>query len=296
LLADQLKPVPPGDSARLSKLAAYLKNPDHAVRRKAMMDLRDKHGEAAVGALRQNSDPQRRAFGMTFEQKLANQYNTPERARELRAVRILEQIGTPEARHVLEKLAKGAAGVNLTVASKAALDRLTAAKATPSSSSSDDLWSDLGSDDAARAYRAIGRLSTDPEQAVSLLAKQLKPVPVIEGKELTLLLTQLDADDFQTREQASEALEKAGEQAVPVLQKALDGKPTLEARKRIEHLLERLTKQTPPAALKGLRAVEVLEHLGSADAKHILLSLSGGAPQAQITREAKASLERLARR
>ncbi|HTU89719.1 MAG TPA: hypothetical protein VMF69_06465 [Gemmataceae bacterium] len=296
LLGAQMKPVPPGDSARLNKLAADLGNASAAVRRKAMMELRSKHGEAAVGALRQNFNRQRNFFRMGFEQKLINQYNTPERARDLKAVRILEEIGTPEARQMLEKMSKGAAGVSLTLDSKAALDRLAAAKATPPQPSPDDLWSDLGGDDAARAYRAMGRLSATPKETVSLLGERLKPAAVIEAKELASQLANLEADDLPTREQASEALEKAGEQAVPVLRKALDHKPALETRKRIEQLLERLTQQTPPAVLQSLRAIEVLEQVGTADAKHVLLSVSGGAPPALATREAKASLQRLARR
>ena len=124
----------------------------------------------------------------------------------------------------------------------------------------------------------------------------MRPVPVVLEKDLAPLLADLEADDFKTREQASEALKKAGEQAVPVLKKALGRKPAPEARKRIERLLEQLTQQTPAAVLRGLRATEVLEHLGTPEAKHVLLSLSGGAPEALVTREAKASLQRLARR
>lgn len=296
LLGGRLKPVPPGDSARLSKLVADLSSADAAVRRKAMMELRAKHGEAAVGALRQNSNRQRNPYRLTFEQKLINQYNTPERARDLKAVRILEEIGTPEARQVLEKLSKGAAGVSLTLESQAALERLAAAKAALRPPAPDELWSNLEGDDTARAYRAMNSLSAAPKQGVALLGEKLKAVPIIEAKELERLLANLESDDFRTREQASEGLEKAAEQAVPVLKKALDKKPALEARKRIEQLLERLTQQTPLAVLQRLRAIEVLEHIGTAEAKHVLLSVSGGAPQAVVTREAKASLQRLARR
>jgi hypothetical protein len=297
LLGGRLKPVPPGDTARIGQLVADLGSASAAVRRKAMTELRAKHGEAALGALLQNPNRPQNAHGMmTFEQKLLNQYSTPERARDLKAVRVLEEIGTPEARKVLEKLSKGAAGVRLTTASKSALDRLAQVKETPTPSTPDDLWSDLGSDDAARAYRAMGKLSATPKESVAILGKRLKPVPVVLEKDLASLLTSLEADDFKTREQASEALKKAGEQAVPVLKKALDRKPAPEARKRIERLLEQLTRQTPMAVLRGLRATEVLEHIGTPDAKHVLLSLSGGASEALVTREAKASLQRLARR
>lgn len=295
LLESELKPVPPGDRVRLNKLVADLSSASAAVRRKAMMELRSKHGEAAVGALRQNAQRQRNAFGMTFEQKLINLYNTPERSRDLKAVRVLEEIGTPEAQRVLEKLSKGAAGVSLTNEAKAALDRLAASKARSSESSASDEWNELGSDDAARAYRAMRSLKAAPKHAVALLGERVKPVPVIEAKTLTQLLTNLEADDFQTRERASAALEKAGEQAIPVLKEALEGNPALEARKRIELLLERLTQQTPTAVLQTLRAIEVLEHVGTTEAKDVLLSLSGGAPQSLLTRESKASLQRLAR-
>jgi hypothetical protein len=296
LLAGQLKPVPPGDTVRLRQLAADLGNASGAVRRKAMMELRAKHGEAALGALPQTGNVRRNNFGMSFEQKLRDLYNTPERARDLKAVRILEAIGTREARQVLEKLSQGAAGVRLTTESKSALDRLTAAKERPTTPPTDALWADLASDDAGRAYRAMCSLSATPPQALALFQKELKPIPVAEDTEIATLLGNLEADDFKVREQATQELEKLGEQAVPALKNALAGKPALEARKRMEHLLEHLTSQTSAVALRGLRALEVLEHAGTAEAKHVLVALAGGAPPALLTREAKACLQRLSRR
>jgi hypothetical protein len=45
-----------------------------------------------------------------------------------------------------------------------------------------------------------------------------------------------------------------------------------------------------------LRAVAVLEYLDTPPARQVSEALAGGAPAAQLTREAKASLQRLARR
>ena len=295
LLGDRLKPVPPGDTARIGQLVTDLSNPNAAVRRKAMMELRAKHGEAVVGALGQHPNQQRNRFGMTFEQKLRIQYDTPERARDVKAVHILTEIGTPEVRPILEKLSKGAAGVRLTTEAKTALDSLAAAKERPRVPAADELWTDLASDDAGRAYRAMCGLWSAPPQALALFQKELKPMPVVEDKEIARLLDNLEDDDFKAREQATAELEKLGEQAVPALKKALAGKPSLEARKRMEHLLEHVTTQTPAFVLRGLRAVEVLEHIGTAEAKHALVTLAGGSPHALLTREAKASLQRMTR-
>jgi WD40 repeat protein len=50
-----------------------------------------------------------------------------------------------------------------------------------------------------------------------------------------------------------------------------------------------------PEEIRGIRAVEVLEHIGNADARQVLEKLAAGAPEAWLTQEAKASLERLAK-
>jgi hypothetical protein len=92
-------------------------------------------------------------------------------------------------------------------------------------------------------------------------------------------------------------LEKLHELAEPALQNVLQGKPALEVRQRVEQLLEKLHGPiTNPEQLRMIRAVEVLEHIGTPEAKQVLRSLAKGAPEARLTKEAMASLERLAKR
>jgi hypothetical protein len=88
-----------------------------------------------------------------------------------------------------------------------------------------------------------------------------------------------------------------GDLAEPALRTALAANPPLEVRRRIERLLGEIqTRLVPPETLAALRAVEALESMGSADARGVLAELARGAPAARLTQEARASLERLARR
>jgi DNA polymerase-1 len=94
---------------------------------------------------------------------------------------------------------------------------------------------------------------------------------------------------------ARDELEKLGEPAAPALRQALENKPSLEVRRRIEELLEKA--KTPTGEnLRSLRAVQVLEHIGTDEARQVLKKLAEGAAGARLTQEAKASLERLGKR
>jgi hypothetical protein len=87
-----------------------------------------------------------------------------------------------------------------------------------------------------------------------------------------------------------------GELAEPALRTGLEGKPSLEVRRRVEQLLKRLEEQLPtPERLRTLRAIAVLEKIGTAEACELLRSLAEGAAGAGPTREAKSALRRLDR-
>jgi Tol biopolymer transport system component len=97
------------------------------------------------------------------------------------------------------------------------------------------LWAELGSSDAARAYRAMAVLVASPQQAASLLSERLAATTA-DGSALS-----------------------AGEQ------------------------------------LRLLRAVEVLEHLGTREAENLLRKLTEGAND-KLRKEGQSALDRLARR
>lgn len=160
------------------------------------------------------------------------------------------------------------------------------------------LWADLASKDAGRAFDAIGLLIASPMQAVPMLKGKLHPAPeTAERRHVIQLINGLDSEEFVTREKAMEQLRQLGERAEPALEEALQGKPTLEARKRIEELLDQIrTSAASPQRLRELRGLEVLEQIGTADARQVLKFLADGAPHARLTRESRKALGRLMKR
>jgi hypothetical protein len=160
----------------------------------------------------------------------------------------------------------------------------------------EELWVVLAGGDAVKAYRAIGRLSDSPQSAVRFLGRQLQLAPP-DAKVIARLIAELDDDRYQVRERATRQLAHLGSTAEAALKWALAGKPSVEARRRLEGLLRPLEElEMPPAQLRIWRAIEVLEHIGSPDAQHVLRELTKSHQAQRLTREAKAALARLVQR
>lgn len=159
-----------------------------------------------------------------------------------------------------------------------------------------DFWTDLASTDAARAYRAMKRLVSAPASTVHFFRTRLRPVSGVAAERLVPLIADLDSDNFERRQKAEKALEELGELAVPALEQALKQRPSLEARRRIDGILDPLRLNLRCEQLRAIRAVEVLEHLGTLESQEVLQTLARGAAEARLTQEAKDSLKRLSRR
>jgi hypothetical protein len=78
-------------------------------------------------------------------------------------------------------------------------------------------------------------------------------------------------------------LEKLGESARPTLHKLQSQSRSAEARRRAQQLLDKLEG---PTCLRAVRAVEVLEHLGTPEARRVLRGLTRGIAEARLTQEA----------
>src|SRR5262249_31026427 len=127
-----------------------------------------------------------------------------------------------------------------------------------------------------------------------LLRQSLKPVQGADEKRVAQLVKDLDNDDFEVREKASEELARIGEPSAGALRKALEGSSSAEMRSRITQLLDKFAgKSATTDVVRRERALEVLEHIGGAEARAVLEELAKGAPEAGLTQEAKAALKRL---
>jgi WD40 repeat protein len=155
------------------------------------------------------------------------------------------------------------------------------------------LWKDLECADAFKAHQAVWKMAATPEKAVPLLKEHVPPAAEIDTQQVRRWIADLDSEHFSTRTVAFQGLEKLGDRAAPALREVLAGKPSAEVRKQAGGLLARLRLARPPEMLQRLRAVQVLERIGSGEARRLLETLARGMPAARETEEAKAALERL---
>lgn len=165
---------------------------------------------------------------------------------------------------------------------KSRAEKVTVAELEP-------LWADLQQSEAEGAYHAMARLVRSPQAAVSFLKTHQQPALPPSDAVVAQLIRDLDSDQFAIREKAQTELLQLGERIEGALNRTLAQRPSLELRRRVENVLEKSKVQRVRAA----RVVEVLEHIGNAEARAVLAELAKGASEAELTGAAKAALERL---
>jgi WD40 repeat protein len=174
---------------------------------------------------------------------------------------------------------------------------VTAAQMSPAALADKELettWKQFVGEDSDKVSAALDRLAGSPAAAVALAKQHAKPVAAPEPARLAKLVAELEDARFETRQQAAEALEKLGELADKALRKRLDDNPSLDVRQRIEELLDKSAGLVSlPEHIRALRVVELLERIGTPEAKTALQDIAKGAPDARLTRDAVEALDRL---
>jgi hypothetical protein len=131
-----------------------------------------------------------------------------------------------------------------------------------------------------------------------MLSRRLQPVAALDPKRIATLIADLDSNDFQVRQKADTELEKAGRQVAPALRQALAKQPSREAGRRLKVVIEHVERLPFASAdtLRAIRAQEVLEQIGTAEAIGVLRRIAAGAAGAAETEDARAALKRLGAR
>ncbi len=178
------------------------------------------------------------------------------------------------------------------------LERPLGAKATRKASLTDKElsadWQALIQHERAQADTALWRLVDAPTDSVPFFKQHLPPAPVANPKLVRQWIIDLGSAKFGVRQKATHELEKCLDSALPALLEAANKPPSVEVHLRLQKLIDQAHSPVLlPEQLRQVRAVEVLEHIGSKEARDLLQTLAQGAAGARLTQEAQAALGRL---
>ena len=162
-------------------------------------------------------------------------------------------------------------------------------------------FKNLSGQNAEPAYASMWSLISAPKKTVSFLGAQSSLFVRTDARAIQQWVEDLDSDEFAKRERAFQELGLRLDEAESHLKKALQSKPSLELRRRINQLLEERSTGPTGRELQRLRVIEILEHIAAQDATRpaaitLLKKFAAGAAGARPTEEAKVSLARLAER
>ena len=157
----------------------------------------------------------------------------------------------------------------------------------------DELWDDLSGTDAEAALRAEALMARAPGHAVPYLKEPRGPRRGAEPRQAHRTARRRR---LRGAREGDRATDRAGCGAETAVRKAA-GNGSAEVRLRATRILERLEKGNADDTqrLRGLRALEVLETIGTPAARRVIEDIGKGATEAELTRAAKAALERLER-
>jgi WD40 repeat protein len=159
-----------------------------------------------------------------------------------------------------------------------------------------ECWESLQNRDAAKADTAIWRLVRGSQDALPFLKEHLRPVAAVDSGRVRHLLADLDEDDFKQRTRAEAELASLGQRALGELESALGEQNSLHKQRRLEFLIHKALEDARPFAspesIRQERALEVLEKIGSNEARALLRALAGGTPRSRLTTSAQEVLAR----
>ncbi len=154
-------------------------------------------------------------------------------------------------------------------------------------------WNDLAAE-APRGWEAARRLEANGDEVVAMMREKITPLSEISEAEVRSIVADLDSPKYRVRESAERRLEAIGNRAEVVIRATPNAGLSLEVQKRMRRVLESLNGPGPttPEATRKLRAVAVVEHIGTPAAQKLLEEWARGNYPVWFGRAARASLAR----
>lgn len=167
-------------------------------------------------------------------------------------------------------------------------------KTAPADFRPEGFWGALAAEDAAAAYDAMWAFVAVPERAVPYLRNRFPRQDAADADRVRQLISQLNHEQFTERERAMKELGDLDDAAEPFLKERLAAIDSPEVAQRLEVLLQSIRQSIRGGeVLRAVRALEVLERIGTPDARAAIKELASGAAGAKLKARAQAALRRL---
>jgi len=158
----------------------------------------------------------------------------------------------------------------------------------------DEAFRLLGSSDPANAQRGMELLYRNPVETTKQCAERIVVPAAAAAGRMAKLIVDLDDEDFPVRAAAVKELHLIGAESLVHLRKVVDKSPSAEVRNLAKEVITRIEMSPPtPEDLRALRAIEVLENLGTSEAQAVLKKWASGPEGHRLATEANAALTRL---
>jgi hypothetical protein len=156
-------------------------------------------------------------------------------------------------------------------------------------------WDALAEELPNNAYPDLWQLTDYPAEAVRFLRGKARLTPIAQPEEWPKLIASLDSPRFAERESASKRLRELGRAADGPLRQATKQNPSAEQLARIEALLAAHEPAVRPRGedLRAVRAVAVLESIGTAEARKLLAEWAERGSPPRLADEAARAADRL---
>jgi hypothetical protein len=161
----------------------------------------------------------------------------------------------------------------------------------------ESIWHTMGGEDAEAAFEAVRLMAAQGDRGAAYLQKVLADQR--EEDWWSPLLARLDDEDPVARAEAFGELRRRATEIDRELRSVLESAASLHVRDQVHGILLGLDPSPPPRSrevARRLRAIQVLEWIGSARAAGLLERMAGAARSTVEAEQAKAAAVALARR